>query len=94
MNRIRDSKRHAATRNEEILNRIASSEELETGITAGSLLSKIFVRHKESTRTMAVYHFLDGMTLEESARETGMSVSGVRKRLSGLRKTLQEIEEP
>ena len=42
---------------------------------------------------MAVYHFLDGMTLEETARETGMSVSGVRKRLRNLRKTLYEIEE-
>ena len=32
------------------------------------------------------------MTLEETAREVGMSVSGVRKRLRALRTTLQEIE--
>jgi len=37
---------------------------------------------------MAVLHYVDGMTLEEVARETGYSVSGVRKRLRALRTTL------
>ena len=47
-----------------------------------------------STVGNAILHYLDGMTLEETARETGLSVSGVRKRLSALRKTLKELEEP
>ena len=42
---------------------------------------------------MAVLYYVDGMTLEEVAREVGMSVSGVRKRLLGLRKSLQEMEK-
>jgi RNA polymerase sigma-70 factor (ECF subfamily) len=33
------------------------------------------------------------MTLEETAREVGLSVSGVRKRLNALRKTLRDLEE-
>ena len=45
------------------------------------LLDRLFGRHPESTRTMAVLHHLDGMTLEQVARECGMSVSGVRRRL-------------
>jgi RNA polymerase sigma-70 factor (ECF subfamily) len=34
---------------------------------------------------MAVLHYVDGMTLEQVARECGLSVSGVRKRLRALR---------
>ena len=37
-------------------------------------------------------HLVDGMTLEEVAREARMSVSGVRKRLRTLRGRLQELE--
>ena len=37
-------------------------------------------------------HLLDGFTLEEVAEEVGMSVSGVRKRLRGLRASLHELE--
>jgi DNA-directed RNA polymerase specialized sigma24 family protein len=42
------------------------------------LLDRLFGREPESTRTMAVLHYVDGFTLEEVARETGLSVSGVR----------------
>jgi RNA polymerase sigma-70 factor (ECF subfamily) len=41
---------------------------------------------------MAVLHYLDGMTLEQVARECRMSISGVRKRLRALRATLHEME--
>jgi RNA polymerase sigma-70 factor (ECF subfamily) len=37
---------------------------------------------------------VDGLTLEQTAREVGLSVSGVRKRLRGLRQTLQQMEAP
>jgi RNA polymerase sigma-70 factor, ECF subfamily len=33
---------------------------------------------------MAVLHFVDGLTFEETARQVGLSVSGVRKRLRQL----------
>ena len=36
---------------------------------------------------------VDGLTLEEVAREVGMSVSGVRKRLRWLRESLKDLEE-
>jgi RNA polymerase sigma-70 factor (ECF subfamily) len=40
---------------------------------------------------MAVLHYVDGLTLEQVAAETGLSVSGVRKRLKKLRQTLTGI---
>jgi RNA polymerase sigma-70 factor, ECF subfamily len=45
-----------------------------------------------STRVLAVLHHVDGLTLEEVAREVGLSVSGVRKRLRGLRARLEALE--
>ena len=59
------------------------------------LLAKLFRADDPlaaSTRTIAVMHLVDGMTLEEVAREARLSVSGVRKRLRTLRGRLQELE--
>jgi len=71
---------------------VAQSQDPNPALEARSLLKKLFGGHEESTRTMAVLHLLDGMTLEEVANEVGMSVSGVRKRLRGLRQSLLEME--
>jgi RNA polymerase sigma factor (sigma-70 family) len=95
LNRLRDGRRRRLEalpedgRSEQLLHQIAISDDVE----ARSVLDILFRRHGESTRTMAVYHYLDGMTLEETAREVGMSVSGVRKRLRALRRTLHELGE-
>jgi len=94
LNRLRDGRSQPSTQALEdtpdaLVQRVAQYGEVE----ARSLLDMIFRRHKDGTRTIAVLHYLDGMTLEETAQETGLSVSGVRKRLSALRKTLQELEE-
>ena len=40
---------------------------------------------------MAVLHYVDGLTLEQVASETGLSVSGVRKRLNRLRVDLTSL---
>ena len=76
LNRIRDRKRHPADAGDEILHRIAVWDDLDAPL----LVERLFRRHPESTRTMAVLHYVDGMTLEQVARECGLSVSGVRKR--------------
>lgn len=77
---------------EEWLRRLADWEDPGPRLEARSLLGRLFGKHEESTRTMAVLHLLDGMTLDEVAREVGLSVSGVRKRLRGLRETLVGLE--
>jgi len=90
LNRLRDKRRRAALPGDEVLHRIACMEHLDAPL----LLDRLFRKHPESTRTMAVLHFWDGMTLEQVARECRMSVSGVRKRLRGLRASLQTMEAP
>ncbi|MBN8216363.1 MAG: sigma-70 family RNA polymerase sigma factor [Spirochaetes bacterium] len=67
------------------LDAIAAVDENEERALAGDLLGRIFHREEASTRVMAVLHFVDDWTLEAIAEETGLSVSGVRKRLRGLK---------
>jgi RNA polymerase sigma-70 factor, ECF subfamily len=66
------------------LRRVAECEDPAPRLEARSLLARLFGKHEESTRTMAVLHLMDGMTLEEVALEVGLSVSGVRKRLRAV----------
>jgi RNA polymerase sigma-70 factor (ECF subfamily) len=91
LNRIRDRARRPATPDDALLASIASFGSADGGSHARLLLDWLFDRHPESTRTIAVLHFVDGLTYEEVARQTRMSVSGVRKRLRKLRETLMEI---
>jgi RNA polymerase sigma-70 factor (ECF subfamily) len=92
LNRIRDRRRWPDLMEDEQLARIARLDDPTDGLHARSLLSRLFARHRDSTRTIATLHFVDGLTLEEVAAEVGMSVSGVRKRLRALRETLVELE--
>jgi RNA polymerase sigma factor (sigma-70 family) len=85
LNRIRARRRGPDLAGDEILDQIARAHDFDAPL----FLDRLFGRHPESTRTMAVLHYLDGLTLEEVARECGMSVSGVRKRLRALRVTAQ-----
>jgi RNA polymerase sigma-70 factor (ECF subfamily) len=67
----------------------------ESRTLARSVLGKLFGGGDPlaaSTRSLAFMHLVDGMTLEEVARESRLSVSGVRKRLRGLKGRLAELE--
>jgi RNA polymerase sigma-70 factor (ECF subfamily) len=92
LNRIRDRGRRPETSADRQLYEIACADDPAAGSHARVLLDWLFGRHPESSRTMAVLHYVDGLTLEEVAAETGMSVSGVRKRLRRLRDTLKEMD--
>ena len=92
LNRIRSSSRKPEVSGDDLFSRIAGMDEPEARVSARNLLSRLFSKEKVSTRTIATYHLLDGMTLEEVAREVGLSVSGVRKRLRPLKARLLEIQ--
>ena len=92
LNRLRDRRRKPETANEELLLSIAATDEIAPSFEARSVLARLFGSQPESTRTIAALHYVDGMTLEETAREVEMSVSGVRKRLRKLREILTDLE--
>jgi RNA polymerase sigma-70 factor (ECF subfamily) len=92
LNRLRSERRRPEDSREDLVMRIAKVSGFESRSHARAVLKRLFSAEKESTQTMAVMHLLDGMTLEEVAREVGLSVSGVRKRLRTLRAHLHELE--
>ena len=94
LNKLRSQRRRPEVPNADLIERIAHLPDTEGQAGARSLLARLFAGERESTRTIATLHLLDGMTLEETASEVGMSVSGVRKRLRGLRARLHEITTP
>jgi RNA polymerase sigma-70 factor (ECF subfamily) len=93
LNHIRSRKRRPETPDGELIQRIAEAPVAEERAGAMLMLERLFGREKESTRTIAVMHLLDGMTHEEVADAVGLSVSGVRKRLRVLRAHLHELQE-
>jgi RNA polymerase sigma factor (sigma-70 family) len=98
LNRIRAERTHAEDADDERLHRIAgTAHEVGEGRTlARDVLAKLFRKDDPlaaSSQTIAVMHYLDGMTLEEVAKNAGMSVSGVRKRLDTVRARLARLEK-
>jgi RNA polymerase sigma factor (sigma-70 family) len=103
LNKLRTDRRHPEDRDDELLLRIAATDGAgadgagsdESRTIARQLLARLFRADDPlaaSSRTIAVMHLVDGLTLEEVAREAGLSVSGVRKRLRTLRGRLHELE--
>lgn len=80
------------TDDDRLLERIACAPNTEPALVASQFLQKLFGQSEDLTRVMAVLHLLDGMTLEQVARETGFSVSGVRKRLETLKRHVKELD--
>jgi len=85
LNILRSERRRPQTHDDEILLAIAGVDDPEETVINSHLLDRVFHREQESTRTIAVLHYVDRLTLEETALEVGLSVSGVRKRLRRLR---------
>jgi RNA polymerase sigma factor (sigma-70 family) len=94
LNRLRTARRRPESPGDELLLRIVDSAP-EGQVVARGMLARLFGGEgplATSSQTIAVMHLVDGMTLEEVAAETGMSVSGVRKRLRTLRSRLVELD--
>jgi len=92
LNRIRDRKRRPTTDDDAVLLTIASAETPGAREEAAVMLDRLFGRHPVSSRTIALLHYMDGLTLEQVAEVVGLSVSGVRKRLRRLRLMLEEMK--
>ena len=90
LNQIRAARRRPEVSSENMVEHIAHSADPESAAATRGVLARLFGSEVESTAVIAVLHHHDGMTLDEVAREVGMSVSGVRKRLRRLRDRMPE----
>ena len=88
LNILRTIRRHPEDSDPDLLQTIADGSDTERQIGARRILEKIFQPHEQSTRVMATLHYVDGLTLQETAREMQLSVSGVRKRLRTFKESL------
>lgn len=91
LNRLRSRTRRKEEPGAELLEKIAVAS-AEDRSEAKALLDRLLSREPVSSGTIAVLHLHDGLTLEEVAREVGLSVSGVRKRLRRLEERLRALE--
>lgn len=86
LNKIRADKLRSGPEFEviaEIVEDSSSSLE-EEKVDTSVLLDCIFSERDSKDRQIAILHYVDGYTLEETAELTKMSVSGIRKRLNKL----------
>jgi len=96
LNRLRSERRKPEDRDDEMMFHIAATGTNPAGAEnrtlASRILDRLFAGQPESTRLIAVLHYVDRLTLEEVATEVGLSVSGVRKRLRTLKERLPLAE--
>jgi RNA polymerase sigma-70 factor, ECF subfamily len=90
LNYIRAARRRPEVAGDSMVEHIAHGASPESAAATRGLLARLFGSEVESTAVIAMLHHHDGMTLDEVAREVGMSVSGVRKRLRRLRDRVPE----
>ncbi|MBI4976818.1 MAG: sigma-70 family RNA polymerase sigma factor [Spirochaetes bacterium] len=91
LNILRHRRRHPSVFDNDAINAIAAADDVSGAVEAGDMLARIFADEQEMTRTMAVMYYVDGMTYKEIGRETGLSISGVRKRLLDLGKRARAV---
>lgn len=60
-------------------------ENTEDVVITSEMLNLIFENEKSTTRDIAVMYYVDQMTYEEVSHVSGLSVSGIRKRLRNLK---------
>ncbi len=91
---IRSGRRSLTSSYSGTLSEIASWDEPhDEKLILTDLIERIFAGEKAGTREIAVMHYIDGMTLEQVAETSGLSISGVRKRLRSLRERVQPLRE-
>lgn len=93
LNALRGSRRKAEDSDDEVVLAIAQELDLEARTQARSFLARLFADEPETTATIAVLHWVDGMTWDEVAAEMKMSVSGVRKRARGITERVGKLKE-
>ena len=95
LNKIKSDKLRSGPDFEKIAQFMADdfSETEKEKIDAALAIEKIFEKRDHKDSLIATLHFVDGLTLEETAEEIGMSVSGVRKRIRELQKYSLKLME-
>ena len=90
LNRIRTRKRRPEDPVEE-LPPLPSSESVLDTLALRQLLDSLLAEVDEKTRECLVYHYVDGMTHEETGEMVGLSGAAVRKRIAAFKEAAQRL---
>ncbi len=85
LNMLRSARRRPVVGGDWPLESLPGPEEPAARVLDAHLLDQLFAPERPGTRAMAEIHYLEQATLAETASRVGLSVSGVRRRLRGLR---------
>ena len=85
LNMLRSKKRKSTVSAEPFIDNLADREQVEERVVNEYVLERVFQSAREDTRMAAQMHYLEEKTLAETAQAVGLSISGVRKRLTTLR---------
>ncbi len=85
LNRLRSRRRCRSVASGDAISEIAGPDDPAERAVARTLLDQVFRGQKQGTRAIAEARWVEKAPLEETARRSGLSVSGVRKRLRTLR---------
>jgi len=91
LNVIRSRKRRSTVSAEPFMENLAGRDEVEDHVVNQYVLDRVFQSAREDTLVAVQMHYVEEKTLAETAKEVGLSISGVRKRLSSLRRQSEAI---
>jgi RNA polymerase sigma-70 factor (ECF subfamily) len=86
LNILRSARRNRFFSNEEIVNNTPGRFDPEAETVEKVTLDQLFQGERESTRRIAALRYVEDLTWEETAAQSGLSISGARKRLESLHK--------
>ncbi len=86
LNLIRSARRRRDIANDDLLGALPGPGSTEEEALDRVLVEQLFEGERESTRRIAEMRTVENLSWEETADKVGLSVTGARKRLDGLRK--------
>jgi RNA polymerase sigma-70 factor (ECF subfamily) len=89
LNKLRQRKRHGGSLEDQQISFCAVHDPQYEKVEDSILLDTILQNESESARAICFMYYADGMTLNEIGEFTGLSVSGVRKRLLAIKNRAQ-----
>jgi len=89
LNKLKQRKWHGGSIEDQQIPLCAVNDPQYERVEDGMLMDTILQDESESTRMICFMYYADGMTLSEIGETTGLSVSGVRKRLLAFKTRAQ-----
>ena len=86
LNMLRSARRKKVVSNDDLVNNAPGRHDPEAETMDMVVLEQLFEGERDSTRRIAAMRYVEGLTWEETSEQSGLSISGARKRLDALHK--------